>query len=89
MDTWQFWIAFAGLGFTIVASVVGAVFRLTWWLGKQFTAVKETYASALQAHEAQDEKRHVENLERFSNINVALARIRTGRRANSGGDARS
>jgi hypothetical protein len=89
METWQLWVAVGSLAFTIVVSVGGATVRLTWWLAKQFTGIKDAYAKALKDHEAQDEKRHEENLERFGAINVAIARIRPGRHPNSGDEAHS
>ncbi len=53
------------------ASVAG----LGWWLSGQFRKVEKAQNNILDAHEEKDQKRHEENLDRFKNISVALARL--------------
>jgi hypothetical protein len=57
--------------FGSVASVAG----LGWWLSTQFRKVEDSHRAMLVVHEAKDQERHEENLERFKLISVALARL--------------
>lgn len=69
----------------IKASSPLAVAGLGWWLSGRFRKVEEAgnerltkitdaFRSAIQDHERVDQKRHEENLGRFANIRVMLAR---------------
>jgi hypothetical protein len=61
---------------TAATGIVGSgasVFGLGWWLSGKFRAVEEAARNQLSSHEARDQERHEENLERFSKISVALA----------------
>ncbi len=62
--------------YMLFAGAPAAVGCLGWWLSGKFRGLELAYISALAAHERDDERRHVENLGRFSEINVRLARIR-------------
>jgi hypothetical protein len=57
--------------FGSVASVAG----LGWWLATQFRRVESAQRKILDAHEDKDQERHEENLGRFAEIKVALARL--------------
>ena len=55
-----------------------AVACLGWWLSGRFRAIEQAYMKALAIHEADDERRHIENLGRFGEINERLARMGNG-----------
>ena len=57
--------------FSSIASVAG----LGWWLRGEFRKAEKGQESIIDAHEAKDQERHEENLERFAQIKVALARL--------------
>lgn len=57
--------------FTVCGSIAG----LGWWLSGRFRKVETGQRSILDAHETKDQERHEENLERFKNISIALARL--------------
>ena len=85
MESWQFWMAIAGLFTTMVLSMIGAgvaAVKATWWLSERFadvtqavTAATATAAAALNVHEVKDNERHEQNLERFADINENLATL--------------
>jgi hypothetical protein len=64
-------ITAVGGTFTICGSIAG----LGWWLSRQFRKVEKGQETILDAHEAKDQERHEENLERFTQIKIALARL--------------
>lgn len=49
-----------------------AVAGLGWWLRGKFTEVKESAEARMSLHEKQDQRRHTQNLVRFSKINQKL-----------------
>lgn len=49
-----------------------AVVALGWWLRSKFADIVETGKEQLATHEAQDERRHRQNLVRFAKINMKL-----------------
>jgi hypothetical protein len=51
------------------ASVAG----LGWWLSGRFRSIETAQRKMLDTHEDKDQERHEENLERFSQIGIALA----------------
>jgi hypothetical protein len=70
----------------IVASVLSIIFALNMafarWLIKNFTdlrneirLVNERIIDWLDVHEKEDQRRHEDNLHRFEQISVALARL--------------
>lgn len=70
----------------IVASVLSIIFALNMafarWLIKNFTdlrseirSVNERIVAWLDAHEKEDQRRHEDNLRRFEQISVALAKL--------------
>lgn len=58
-----------------VVSCAGAVAGLGWWLSGRFRKVEIGQRAILDAHEDKDQERHEENLGRFAEIKVALARL--------------
>lgn len=44
------------------------------WLAKQFSETRSSFFEKIEEHEQVDQKRHEENLQRFSDIRVELAR---------------
>jgi hypothetical protein len=58
---------------SVTLPILGAVATLTWWLSAQFQKVKDEATRAMHAHELVDEKRHEDNLERFSKLSSAVA----------------
>ncbi len=60
---------------TAVLTSVASVAGLGWWLRGEFRRVEKGQDAILDAHEAKDQERHEENLERFAQIKVALARL--------------
>lgn len=67
-------IAAAAAAGGAAAAAVGVAWRLRGWLAAQFSASRETFFEAMKSHEDKDQARHEENLERFANIRIALAR---------------
>jgi hypothetical protein len=59
-------------------SSLGAVAILAWWLSGRFRAVEEKARQAMSGHETLDQQRHEENLGRFQQIFVSLARMGNG-----------
>lgn len=57
--------------FGSAASVAG----LGWWLSGRFRSVENAQREMLDRHEELDQSRHEENLGRFAEIKVALARL--------------
>jgi len=68
----------SGLSLVLTAVAPGSVAALGWWLSGRFRAIEKAYTAALATHEVQDQTRHEENLDRFSEINVRLARMGNG-----------
>ncbi len=63
---------------TIIIGVTGSaasVASLGWWLSARFRAVENACREMLEEHEQKDQERHEENLKRFAQISVALARL--------------
>lgn len=56
----------------IVAAPLVSVIGLGWWLRGQFNNVSRSNIEWLQTHEAQDERRHRQNLMRFTKIGMKL-----------------
>jgi hypothetical protein len=48
---------------------------LAWHLNSKFTGIKLDLLHLLKDHEVQDQTRHLENLERFTNLAVGQARL--------------
>lgn len=57
-------------GFILASSTAFA--KLVWWLSDQFKNNRELMLSMLDKHEALDQQRHVDNIERFAKIDVKL-----------------
>lgn len=68
MDTLDMVVKLAAL---IIAP--GSVVTLGWWLRGQFSEVKDAAIANLAQHEIKDQERHLQNLDRFASINVAIA----------------
>jgi hypothetical protein len=73
-------IALAGVALAAVSAfggaaiaAIGVSWRLRGWLGDQFSTTRQTFYDAMDSHEALDQKRHEDNLERFTAIRVMLA----------------
>jgi hypothetical protein len=67
-----------GLVFTASVTLLSsyaAVATLGWWLSGRFRSVEEHNQATMKNHEILDQTRHEENLNRFSDINVKLARL--------------
>lgn len=60
---------------TALLSVTGSVFGLGWWLSGRFSRIEVAYRNSLDEHEAKDQSRHEQNLERFQRINVMVAQL--------------
>ena len=56
-------------------TICGTIGGLGWWLSGRFRRIEVSNATMLDTHETKDQERHEENLERFSKISVALARL--------------
>lgn len=61
----------------LIAALVslGSVAGLGWWLRGEFRKVEKAQSNILDVHEEKDQKRHEENLDRFAQIKIALARL--------------
>jgi hypothetical protein len=66
------------IGYLLFAGAPGAIAFLGWWLSGRFRALEQTQAKALILHEQDDQRRHEQNLGKFSEINERLARIGNG-----------
>ncbi len=64
--------------YMLFAGAPAAVACLGWWLSGKFRGLERSYTQALALHENEDERRHVDNLERFARIDVRLARMQNG-----------
>jgi hypothetical protein len=53
-------------------TLIGYLWRVSWWLGDQFKQTRQYLEGLLEKHEDKDQKRHIENVERFSHIEVKL-----------------
>lgn len=58
------WIALGSLTFLVVSTVIGAAVGCVLWVGAKF-----------DAHEKCDQRRHTDNLEKFSAIDLKLATL--------------
>lgn len=68
-------IALVSLCFTICATLIGNSFRLTWWLSKRFEEIKTYIDAKLDQHSTLEHQRHIDNLDRFSKIELKLEGI--------------
>lgn len=64
---------------SILAAVIAAVWSLSIWINGKFNKsaedrgiLQDKIQSWLSIHEGQDQKRHVENIERFAKIETKL-----------------
>lgn len=71
MDHWIIAGSSAGI---LLLTLGGLVWKLRDWLAHEFTATRKSFHEVIDAHEALDQRRHEENLERFTQVKVALAR---------------
>lgn len=58
--------------FKVLLPAAGSVIIVGWWLRGQFNAVTNAVREQLSGHEAQDERRHRQNLMRFTKIGMKL-----------------
>lgn len=61
-----------GVVISAVIAVVTAVIKGMVWLADQFNNLKETVSNWMDLHEAKDQQRHVDNIERFAKIEAKL-----------------
>ena len=64
-------------------SCVSSVGALGWWLSGRFRSVETSFGEKIESLRARQDVRHEENLRRFGQISVALARL--GYRNGNGG----
>ena len=60
---------------SMVASSFGAVGSLGWWLSGRFRAVEQKTADTIDQHEHVDNRRHEENLARFSELKIEITKL--------------
>jgi hypothetical protein len=58
-----------------IVPVLIAVFTLGWWLKGQFSLIRRELHESLDKHELLDQTRHLENLNRFTRLEVGQARL--------------
>lgn len=57
-------------GFVLAASTAFA--KLVWWLSDQFKTIQENLTKLLDSHEQLDQRRHEDNIIRFTKIETKL-----------------
>lgn len=74
-------IALVSVGVTVTLAGLGAAItsvRMAWtlrgWLNDQFSVTRKLFYDTLESHEALDQKRHEDNLDRFAAIRADMAR---------------
>jgi hypothetical protein len=67
----EFWVGIS----TLMITIIGAVWTGTWQLSREMQSVRRDNDVAMDRHETKDQSRHEENLQRFSKINISLAKL--------------
>ena len=65
-------LSFAGAGLVAVTTIVGFIFKASWWLSSQFKMITEQFATLYRTLEYKFDKRHEDNIERFAKIETKL-----------------
>lgn len=65
-------LSFTGAGLVAVSTIVGFIFKASWWLSDQFKKVTEQFSMLYRALEDKFDKRHEDNIERFAKIETKL-----------------
>ena len=65
-------IAIIGSGTISAASIVGFIWKSSWWLASQFKETREAFFRALREIEERFDKRHEDNIFRFAVIETKL-----------------
>lgn len=60
---------------TIAATIIGTAVKLTWWLGERLDRITTATANALVDHEAKDQSRHVEVLQRITKVETIVEQL--------------
>ena len=66
-------LALSGIG--VALTLVGAIVKLTWWLGDRFDKVTDGYQEALVEHERRDQSRHEEILQRITIVETIVEKL--------------
>lgn len=61
------------IGFSAAIPAIGLAAVITWWLSKQFDAVKTYFDAAIDKHELVDQQRHSDNLKAANKLNISVA----------------
>ncbi len=65
-------VTIAGSVVIALGTIVGFIFKASWWLSNQFKDLRELTINWLQKHEDKDQTRHEDNLIRFAKIETKL-----------------
>jgi hypothetical protein len=60
---------------TAIGGSIASAAGLGFWLAGKFQEVKDDGRQRMAAHEAQDNKRHEDNIGKFNRIEIELARL--------------
>ena len=61
-----------GSSVVAVGTIVGFIFKASWWLSSQFKLITEQFATLYRTLEYKFDKRHEDNIERFAKIETKL-----------------
>lgn len=61
-----------GSSVVAVGTIVGFIFKASWWLSSQFKQITEQFATLYKTLEYKFDKRHEDNIERFAKIETKL-----------------
>ena len=61
-----------GSSVVAVGTIVGFIFKASWWLSSQFKMITEQFATLYRTLEYKFDKRHEDNIERFAKIETKL-----------------
>ena len=61
-----------GSSVVAVGTIVGFIFKASWWLSNQFKQITEQFATLYRTLEYKFDKRHEDNIERFAKIETKL-----------------
>lgn len=70
---------YVGIGAIVgVATVIGFIWRASWWTADQFTSIKSLVYRSIKELEDKFDTRHEANIERFTRLETKLDIIKNG-----------
>lgn len=65
-------LSFASAGIVALGTIIGFIFKASWWLSAQFNRMGEQFGTLYRALEDKFDRRHEDNIERFAKIETKL-----------------